>query len=356
MAKQEKTEKATPKRKEDARKKEGTVAKSNDLVAAVLLLVSFVFLRIWMPHLVSQFEKLIKGHIADSSETAMSVEGIMGAFGSGMIQVMFLLVPFMAVAVVTAIIINVSQVKFVFVSSAVKPKGNRLDPISGFKRMFSGRAIFDLFKNLGKVSVVALVAYLSVSGGINTVLGMSGASTEALIAVLAAMIFDLCWKVTLLLLVLGVIDYGYQKYSYEKKLKMTKHEVKEEFKQTEGDPLIKSAIKQRMIQMARHRMMQMVPQATAVVTNPTSIAVALQYDSSMRAPKVVAKGKNFVAKRIKEIASENGIPIVEDKPLARTLYKNVEIDQEISPDLYKAVAEIIAYVYRLKKGGRTRAS
>jgi flagellar biosynthetic protein FliR/FlhB len=259
-------------------------------------------------------------------------------------------IPVFAVVIVLGVMGNLVQTGFIHSSEPLKPKFSRMNPIEGFKRMFSGKAVMELLKSIANIAIVGYIAYSFVSGQIFRILNISDMGVTSLLAIPRDIIQTELMQVAIVICVIGIIDLIYQKRAYKKELRMTKQEIKEEFKQMEGDPKIKSAIRQRQRQMAQRRMMHEVPKATVVITNPTHLAIALKYhqgkDSS---PIVVAKGADLVAKRIKQVAGENNVPIIENKPVARMLYEKVEIDQVIPVELYQAVAEILAVVYSLKK-------
>ncbi|MCS4455483.1 flagellar biosynthesis protein FlhB [Clostridium botulinum] len=244
---------------------------------------------------------------------------------------------------------NYLQTGFLFTKEPLKPDFKKLNPINGFKRMFSLRTVMELLKDLTIITVVGIVGYKFLQDNYLKILNLGTLRPWYMITGLLSLAISIFFRITLIMLFIAVADYVYQKYQYNKDLKMTKQEVKEEYKQDEGDPQIKSKIKQKQREMAMQRMMQEVPKATVVVTNPTHIAVALRYEKGDTAPKVVAKGADYVAIKIKDIAKNNEVPVIENKPLARLIYEKVEIDSEVPQDMYEAVAEILAIVYTLKK-------
>lgn len=255
----------------------------------------------------------------------------------------------MLVAVVAAIAGTVVQIGLLFATEKFKFDITRLSPLAGFTRLFSWRSGIELLKNIAKIGVVAVVACWVAMPGLHEITRMASQPVEYMPLELNKLVLRLMFGVLAVVTVLAFTDYAYQRFAFLKSMRMTKQEVKEEFKQAEGDPKIKARLRQIRNDRARKRMMAAVPKASVVVTNPTHYAVALQYElGAAGAPKVVAKGADLVALRIREIAEENGVPIVENPPLARALYANVEVDREIPPEHYKAVAEIISYVFRLK--------
>jgi flagellar biosynthetic protein FlhB len=228
-----------------------------------------------------------------------------------------------------------------------------INPINGLKRMFSIKALAELVKSIVKIIVVSLVAYQYIKGQINEILNVMDMETANMLSYFAVLVFNVGIRISVTFIILGIIDYLFQWWQYEKDLRMSKQEIKDEYKETEGNPQIKSKIREKQRAISMRRMMQEVPKADVVITNPTHFAVAIKYDLNVSsAPIVIAKGQDFIAQRIKEIARENKVEIVENKPLARTLYSTVEIGESIPQDLFQAVAEVLAFVYSLKEGKR----
>jgi len=262
-----------------------------------------------------------------------------------------MLFPLFLTAFSIALLANYLQVGFVLSSESVQPKLSKIDPIKGFQKLFSIRSLVELAKNMFKISIVGFVVYVTIRGEIENFIPLMYQSVWGILIYIARVAFKIVLMVCLALIILAALDYIYQKWEFEKNLKMTKQEVKDESKQTEGDPLVKARIKRLQRDMARKRMMASVPEADVVITNPTHLAVALRYDQAdMFAPKVVAKGTGFIAENIKDIARKNNVTIVNNKPLARVLYKSVDVDEMIPANLYKAVAEVLAFVYSRKRG------
>jgi flagellar biosynthetic protein FliR/FlhB len=251
------------------------------------------------------------------------------------------------------VLANFIQVGFMVTSEPIKPQLSKLNPINGFKRIFSMRTVVETIKDLAIVSVLGYVGYTFVRDNYSYLLNISTLRTGAVPAAFGKLVTSIFFKITIIMIVAALADYLYQRYQYNKELRMTKQEIKEEFKQQEGDPQIKSRIRQKQREMASKRMMQAVPNATVVVTNPTHIACALKYEEGKdSAPTLVAKGADNVALKIKEIAKESNVPIIENRTLARLIYSEVEIDTEIPSEMYQAVAEILAVVYKMKKKSR----
>jgi flagellar biosynthetic protein FlhB len=251
------------------------------------------------------------------------------------------------------LVINYAQVGFLLSTDSLSPKLENLNPIQGFKKIFSRKALFELAKALFKIILVGAVTYGFIRSRLDSFLSFVYTTPAGLFAGFSREIYNLTLRVGVIFISLAVLDYLYQRYEFMKSMRMTKQEVKEEFKQLEGDPLIKSKLREKQRSMAGRRMMQEVPKATVVVTNPTDIAVALKYsEGETAAPKIVAKGAALIAARIREVAKEHGVPVVENKVVARFLYRHVEIGREIPMELYQAVAEILALVYESKKRSR----
>lgn len=258
--------------------------------------------------------------------------------------------PVLLAIMVAGILANLVQTQgFKFSLHPLQPNFQKLNPLKGFGRILSRQGLMELFKSLFKISVVSIVVYMTIKGRFDQIPLLMDFPIGQILSYMGEVGNEIMFKVFLMMIVLAAMDYGFQRFSYFENMRMSKQEVKEERKETEGNPLVKQRIRSAQMQMARKRMMAAVPKADVVVTNPTHISVAIKYDSSKHdVPIVVAKGMGHIAHKIREVAKANGIPLVEDKPLARTLYKTVEIGQSIPATLYKAVAEILAYVYRLK--------
>jgi flagellar biosynthetic protein FlhB len=256
--------------------------------------------------------------------------------------------PILLVAMVAGYAANVLQIGFLVTSESLKFDLNRLNPLKGLKRIFSLRAIVELLKTILKTCLVGFVAFYFLYQQLPQFAVMMDYTIAQSLYIMGKITNTTVWRILAVLIVIAIADYAFQYYDYEKSLRMSKQEIKEEFKTIEGDPHVKAEIKARQRQLASRRMMQEVPEATVVITNPTHYAIALKYNDSMSAPTLVAKGKDYLAQKIKELAIEHDIVIVENKELARTLYREVEIGMPIPVELYKAVAEVLAYVYKLK--------
>lgn len=344
----EKTEKATPKKKQDARKK-GQVSKSQDINTSIVLLASFFLLFLfggYMKDIVLEIYQIAFVQYVGMPLTEKSIQVIFIQMLEKSAQ---LLLPVMAAAMIGGVVSNYLQVGFLFTTETIQFKLSKINPVQGFKRIFSWRAIVEFLKSILKISLVGVLVFLVVRSRIDEILILSQKSVGTALVTLADIVIKVGLCASLLLLVLGILDYFYQKYDHEKNLRMSKQDIKDEYKNIEGDPLIKSKIKQRQREMAMQRMMAEVPNADVVITNPTHYAIAIKYDESkMDAPYVVAKGVDFVAQKIKFVAKENDVVTIENRPLARALYDQAEIGQVIPEDFFKAVAEILAFVYKSK--------
>jgi flagellar biosynthetic protein FlhB len=345
---QEKTEEATPKRKEEARKK-GQVAKSTEISSAFIILAAFLALKMLGPYIyfeITAYMRTIFTNLSTADFTINQVYVLFLGFSAVFLKTML---PLMLVVLVISLTVNLLQVGFVLSFEPLMPQLSRINPIAGFQRLFSLRSIVEAVKSLLKIAIITYFVYRFIVRETAVVPQLIGADLIDSLRYSAGLVADLALQIGAVILVLAALDYFYQWWEHNKSLKMSKQEIKEEFKQTEGNPQIKSKIRERQRAMAMRRMMQEVPKATAVITNPTHFAVAIRYDKSMTAPEVVAKGQDFLAERIKQVARENRVAVVENKPLARALYQAVEVGDAIPPELYQAVAEVLAYVFRLKR-------
>lgn len=345
----EKTEPATPRRREEARKK-GQVFKSTDLNSAVILVAGAVVLFVTFPYMVEQLRNFTSLYLLDRSLTDFTNDYIYKLLLEVLILLGKMLFPVFLATFITALIITYLQVGFVFSSDPLTPKLERLNPVEGFKRIFSKRALVELTKALLKVVVTGYIVYTVFKNNFTIFPRFVDMELAQTLLVLRNIVFEIALKVGIFFIIVGVLDYIYQWYEHEKSLKMSKYDVKQEYKQVEGDPYIKSRQRQIQREAAMRRMMTEVPKADVVITNPTHFAVVLKYDAeSMDAPTVVAKGQDFMALKIKEIAAEHDVTIVENPPLARTLYYALDIGAEVPEELYQAIAEVLAYVYKQKQ-------
>lgn len=346
----EKTEKATPKKRQDSRKK-GQVLKSADVTSAIVLLAVFIFLFFSAGFLRTEIFSFFNVTFTKYMliET-LTIETAVEIYKDLLIEMAIILLPIMGVAVVAAIAANFFQFGLLFTTEPLKFDLKKIDPIQGLKRIFSLKAIIELLKSLLKISFIGSVTTLIIWMNLEQVLSLSFKTPWDTLSTIGWLTGMMGIAASSVLLFISVLDFFYQRYDYEKNLKMSKQDIKDEHKNSDGDPIIKSRIRQRQREMAMRRMMQEVPSADVVITNPTHFAIALKYDDdSMDAPIVVAKGADFVAQKIKLIARENDVVMVENRPLARAMYDQVEIGQRIPDEFFKAVAEVLAYVYRIKQ-------
>lgn len=345
----EKTERATDKKRRDSRKK-GQVLKSQDVTSALVLVAVFACLWIAAPFMRERFLLFFKHSFTEYiSLQQVDINQTISIYQEVLLQVAVVLLPVMIIAVIAGIAGNLMQFGWLFTTEPLKFDLKKIDPIKGFKRIFSIRALVELVKSLLKISFIGSVTFIVIWINIEKVLSLAFKSGWDTLSVVARLTATMGLTASLTLLCIAVLDYFYQKYDYEKNLKMSKQDIKDEHKTMEGDPLIKSRIKQRQREMAMRRMMQEVPNADVVITNPTHFAIAIKYDEDeMDTPIVVAKGVDFIAQKIKMIAQEHEVVMVENRPLARSLYDQVEIEQELPEQFFKAIAEVLAYVYRIQ--------
>ncbi|WP_318615406.1 flagellar biosynthesis protein FlhB [Sporosarcina sp. YIM B06819] len=346
----EKTEKATPKKRQDSRKK-GQVLKSQDVTSATVLLTVFLFLFFIAGFMRDRFFLFFKHAFTEYVPlTHLDEDKAMLIYSEVVIQMAFILLPIMLAAVVAGLAGNLFQIGLLFTTEPLKFDLKKIDPIKGLKRIFSMRAIIELLKSVLKISFIGSTTVIILMMNIDKVLALAFKSPWDVMTTVAQLAAIMGITAALVLLFISILDFFYQKFDYEKNLRMSKQDIKDEHKNSEGDPIIKSRIKQRQREMAMRRMMQEVPNADVVITNPTHFAIAIKYDDgNMDAPIVVAKGLDFVAQKIKLIAKEHDIVMVENRPLARSLYDEVEIGGRIPEEFFKAIAEILAYVYRIQR-------
>jgi flagellar biosynthetic protein FlhB len=350
----EKTEEPTAKKLQDARK-EGQVAKSQEIATAFSLFALFLIIRFGYGFMGTNFQNeftKVYNNIPNLARTyngAIPMASIVSLLRNAMLTVMLTGAPFYIIGFIVAFICDFVQVGYKPTFKPLRPKFSKLNPISGFKKIFSTRKLFELGKSLLKLAVMSVIIYTFFNGRTESLFLLYDMPLKQAIGLMGNLIIDLGIRISAAYMVIAFIDLIYQRRKFRKDMMMTKKEVKDEFKNSEGDPAVKSAQRRRMMEASRRRMMQELPQADVVITNPTHYAVAIKYDAEEAdAPVVVAKGADYLAQKIKEVAKENGVEIVENKPLARMLYTNVEVGELVPPELYKAVAEVLAYVYHLQ--------
>ncbi len=345
---EEKSESPSEKRRQDSREK-GTVAKSTEVNSVLVLVTALFMMRLVGPWLINRISRSIREYLHLASTTEMSFEYAIELTREMVVMGVMFIMPIAGSILVIGVTANIIQIGFLFTLKPLEPKLEKLDPIAGAKKLLALRSLVEMVKNILKLTIIIAVAYFTVRGEYDAMLMLADTSVLVIWHFILQSAFKIILRVALALIIIAILDYAYQRYEHEKKLKMTKQEVKEERKQMEGDPQIKARIRSIQREMARRRMMEEVPKATVVVTNPTYIAIALRYDpQENEAPVVVAKGKRVAAERIKKLATDHDIPIVEDKPLARAMYDKVDVGFAIPLEFFTAVAEIMAYVFKLK--------
>ena len=353
----EKTEDATPKKLNDARK-EGKVAKSKEIGNGLTLLALFVVLKIFLAWIGNRLGELFAGvynRIPDMVQSAgnkVPESNFHHLFLLMMIRALLIMAPVLLVGFLVAFLSDLLQVGWHPTGKPLQPKPNKLSPISGFKRIFSINSVAELVKSIAKILLIAIVSYSYLKNQHRIFFVLLDMPVTQATLLIGQVVVDLGMRIAIVYMLIALGDFIYQKRKFANDMKMTKQEVKDEYKNTEGDPQIKGKQRQRMREASQRRMMQSVPQADVVITNPTHIAVAIKYDAAEApAPIVLAKGEEYMAQRIKDVAKDNHITIVENKPLARSIYTTVDVGGQIPPELYQAVAEILAVVYQSK--GRT---
>lgn len=351
MARPEQTEKPTPKRRAEARGR-GQVARSGDVAPAFILLAAIMVLhfgfQFWVGN-VAQMVRVAFNHVA-SSDT-VNIFSAWGYFVRSFSGVLPMFVIFFIIAFVIGYLANVLQFGFLFTTYPIKPKFSKLNPLNGIANvLFSKQTAMQLVKQLLKLGAVSLIIFLTVKDNLPTIYDSARNSPHDWMVAIEGMIYGVALRFSLFLVALALLDYAFQRWQVEESLKMSRVEVKDEMRQSEGNPELRQAVKARQRAVHRRRMMAAVPKATVVVTNPTHFACALEWDEvTMEAPVLSAKGADLMARRIRELAREHAVPIVENPTLARTLYYRVELDQPVPPELYAATAQVIAFVYRLKR-------
>ncbi|MFH1490165.1 MAG: flagellar biosynthesis protein FlhB [Pseudomonadota bacterium] len=345
---QEKTEQATPKKREEARKK-GQVAKSKELASIAVLSAGAITLFFTAEHLTSDLGQFILSTFARIPHIGLSVQNLLDFAVQAVETYLWMCLPIMIVLCVVAILANTLQTGLIWSVEPLAPKASKIDPIQGAKRIFSKQSLVEMVKSIAKVVIVGWAAVSTLKNDFSQLIPLIYQEDSQILSFLGRISFKVVVRCCWVIAIMAILDYLYQKWEYEQKLKMSKQEVKDEYKQTEGDPMVKSRIRSIQREMARRRMMEEVPKADVVITNPVHLAIAIRYEpGKMTAPVIVAKGAERIAQRIKALAKENNVPIVEDRPLARNLYK-MELGGEIPSQFYQAIAEILAYVYGLKR-------
>lgn len=350
----EKTEEPTGKKLSDARK-EGQVAKSKEIANAFGMLALFLILKVYVGTIGTRFIEsfhVVYGQIPDLVKMYngnIPVGSLQVLIRSMMMRLLTIIAPVLLIGVMVAVICDIVQVKWKPTTKPLKPKFSKLSPVKGFGRLFSPNSLVELLKSLLKLIVIGYVVYSYLKDRIGQIFILYDITLNQAIGLIGEIAIDLGIRIAMVYMVIAFLDFAYQKWKFHQDMKMTKQEVKDEYKNQEGDPQVKSKQKQRMREASMRRMMSQLPEADVVITNPTHYAVAIKYDpEKYDAPYVLAKGEDYLAQRIKDVAKEHEIEIVENKPLARMLYANVEVGELIPPELYQAVAEVLAFVYHLK--------
>jgi flagellar biosynthetic protein FlhB len=349
----EKTEKATPKKRNDQRK-EGNTVISQDIVSAVVLICVFGMLQVYGPQYIATIGNTMKSFLGGTGGTINGISDMLHKFAIVAFTAAEVLAPIFIVNILVSVVATMAQTRLLISPAALKFKISKINPISGIKNLFSPKSLMEVLKSIIKMTVIIAIIYSEVKDKIPIFFTIYNAEVGTSLTWMSNLLLDICFKVSEAFLVIGVIDYFYQWWDYERRMKMSKEDVKEEAKQAEGNPETKGRIRNIQRQMARRRMMQAVPLADVVIRNPTHYAIALKYErEKANAPLVVAKGQNNVALKIVEVAMAANVHIVENKPLAQALYKTTEVGEEIPEEFYKAVAEVLAYIYKLKRAGRS---
>jgi len=346
---QEKTEDPTSRRLQEARNK-GDITKSIEVPSAAVLLVSLMTIYLTRDYMVQVLLQLTRHYLTNADTIRLLPDNVPSLVLEGSIAMAMVAGPVLVAVFLTALVANYAQVGVIFTTEKIMPDLQKIDPIAGFGRKFSMQSLAELIKSLLKIGLIGYVAYAEAFAALPEFMPLMDKEPYQIMAFAGHTAFWIFLKCALIIVILAIIDYAFQRWQFMKKMKMTKQELKEEAKMTEGDPQVKGRIRSIQMQMARQRMMSEVPKADVVITNPTRLAIALRYEAAtMVAPVVVAKGAGVIAQRIREIAAEHGIPLVENKPLAQALYKTVEINGPIPEDLFQAVAEVLAYVFGTRK-------
>jgi len=344
----EKTEKATPQKKRESRKK-GQVAKSGELPSSIIFLLMFILFYMLGPylseHIIGMYQNILTSYLTWD----VTADNVRLLFLQLLSDMLWVIIPIFLIALVGGISGNLVQIGFLFTGEPIQLKLERLNPLEGAKKIFSKRALFELLKSLLKIFLVGYVAFSTIIAERKILFSLFQYSLTDILTFVGQLFLKIGIKTSILLIVLAIMDYLYQKFDYEKNLRMSKQDIKDEHKKSEGDPLIKGKIKEKQRQMAMGRMMQAIPDADVVITNPTHFAVVIKYNpEEMQAPMLVAKGMDYIALKIKEVAKEHDVVTIENKWLARNLYFQVDIEEPIPTELFHAVAEVLAYVYRIK--------
>ncbi len=346
----EKTEKATPRKKSKARD-EGQVAKSQEISTAFAFITAFAVLKMSGPYMIKNLREVFyyNSDLLLNTNEIYNVNFTSKYLAYLFSKVLLIVAPMFVASMIVGLISNIIQVGWKITTKPLMPKLSKLNPIKGFKRIFSLKSIVELVKSISKMTIIGLIVFNTVKAELAGFTLFFDMEIMQIFSTIGLLMVQIGLNVGAAYMFIAVFDYVYVKWKHEKDLRMSKQDIKEEYKMTEGNPQVKGKIKQKMREVSMRRMMQDLPTADVIITNPTHFAVAIKYDRlKSSAPIVIAKGADHLAKKIREIGKENDIELVENKPLARTLYSTVEIGKEIPPELYQSVAEVLAYVYNLK--------
>lgn len=345
----DKTEEPTAKKKRDARKK-GNIAKSKEVTTAITLVAMLIIIFTMSDYIILEIKNSMINLLSSNFSMDFDSGVMLNSLGSKiLLSFMKIFLPIGFIIMIFGVIGNLIQSGMLFTGEGLKPQFSKLNPINGFKNMFSLKALGTLVKSVAIIGVLLYIGYSFMNKNFEGIMKSADIYLPYLLNTIIELIKSLLGRICLAVVLIAVVDYGYQRFTHNKELKMTKQEVKEEYKQMEGDPQVKGKIKQKQREISNRRMMQAVPSATVIVTNPTHISIAIKYEKGIDStPRVVAKGADVVAFKIREVAKEHDIPIIENKPLARLIYKEVDIDKEIPEEMYQAVAEVLVAVYKIK--------
>ncbi len=347
----QRTEDATDRRRRKAREK-GQVCKSVDLSAAVVLLTGFLGLYMYRKHYLYSLLGCLRRCFMLEDYIRVDADFFYGLSNMLILEFGKIILPSLLVGFLTGLLVNLAQVGFLFTTQPMTPKPEKFNPINGVKRIFSVKSLAELVKSIIKLLILAYMPYRHIRDNMPVFLNMMDMDLRQSLFLLAMIIFKIAIQIIVLLFIFSLADYGFQKWQYEESIKMSKYDVKQERKEIEGDPKIKAEFRRRQMQLSMRRMMAEVPKAEVVITNPTELSIALEYNQELESPpRVVAKGAGFIALRIREVAREYGVPIQENKPLARALYSSCEPGDFIPLELYQAVAEVLAHIYQIKMAG-----
>lgn len=351
----EKTERATPQRRREARR-EGQVARSVELTSAATLLTGVMILRITASRVWGGWLNFMRQSFSDASMQTSWTQGAVAELVHQTTMLFLELVgPLLGIVMIIGAVVGFAQVGPMFLPNLLIPKFQRINPGEGLKRLWSRRTLVEALKAVLKLVIIGGLAYHTALGIVPKVITLTGSDISTLPAIIGQLMYRIVIQIVILFVALAFLDYLFQRFEYERSIKMSREEIKQEYKQQEGDPLIRGQLRQRGRRIAMQRMMQEVPKADVVITNPTHLSVALRYDSTrMNAPEVVAKGQDEVALRIREVGRDADVPVIENRTLARELYRDVEIGGAVPEELFRAVAEVLAAVYRLRQNAERR--